>query len=75
MQETNEQGMTLYDYVKSKNITMEKFSNMTGISVSYLYKIQKDRDVNMMVDNIRRIYHATEKEFGVGLDCWSYLNK
>jgi hypothetical protein len=67
--------LTLYDYVKSKNITMQDFSVLTGISASFLRSIQKNRDANISVDNASKIYHATAKEFGEGLDYHQYLNK
>jgi len=71
----NEEELTLYDYVRSKNMTMEQFSVLTGISASYLYRIQRDRAANISIDKIRRIYKATEEKFGTGLTCWEYLNK
>lgn len=69
------QLMTLYDYVQSKGMTMEDFSRLTDISATYLYKIQKDRNANLSVEMIRKIYHATLAKYGVGLEVWEYLNK
>ena len=73
MNETHE--MTLYDYVQSKGISMEKFSQMTGISAVYLYRIQKNRNATgISVKIVEAIYQATLKEYGEGLDYHKYLN-
>lgn len=69
------QNLTLYDYVQSKGMTMEDFSRLTDISATYLYKIQKNRDANISIEMIRKIYNATEQKFGTGLNPWEYLNK
>ena len=66
---------TLYEYVHSKGITMQDFAKIVDLSVGYLYTVQHNRDANFTIENIRKIYHATEKYFGEGLDCWDYLNK
>ena len=67
--------MTLQDYVKSKGISMEKFSQMTGISAVYLYRIQKNRNATgISVKIVEMIYKATLEAYGEGLDYHKYLN-
>lgn len=70
-----EEKLTLRKYCEEKGITTEKFSKMTGVSRSYLDIIKDKRDANITVDVCRKIYHATEKEFGEPLDVWQYCER
>ena len=61
--------MTLKQYVNGKGMTMEDFSKLTGISASYLYLIQNNRDATgISIKMVDTIYQKTLEKFGEGLD-------
>lgn len=70
-----EKLLTLGDYIRSKNITTEDFSNFTGISAAYLYRFQNKREVNLTTKVINKIYNGTLAKYGVGLEYHEYLNR
>lgn len=65
---------TLKTYCESKGINITKLSRLTGLSQNYLYTIADDRNANLNLDTINKIYMATELEFGDGLAVEDYLN-
>ena len=68
----NEQK-TLLDYLKRKQMTLGEFSDLTKISYPQIQRLAKNPDLNINVNTAKKIYHATEKKFGVGLGIWEYL--
>lgn len=69
-----EKPFTILQYCRDHNMTIEDFSNITGMSASHLYKIQTDRDYNISWKNIKRIEKATLDKFGEKLTPYEFLN-
>jgi predicted transcriptional regulator len=65
---------TLRTFCSKHNITIEEFSQITGVPCSSLYRIQDDRNANLRVNTIRKIYNGTKQHFGTPLDLWDYID-
>lgn len=68
----NEQ-LTLSDYLRRKQLTIQEFSDMTKISYVQLQRLYKNPDLNIRVNTAKKIYYATLKKYGVGLGIWEYI--
>lgn len=65
---------TIKSYCRDRDITLEKFSQITGVPCTTIYRIQEDRNANITINTIRKIYNGTNNHFGVPLDLWDYIN-
>ena len=50
------------------------FSKITGLSAVYVYEINNNRDANITLDIMLKIFNGTKLEFGKGLLPSEYLN-
>lgn len=67
--------VNLRSYLEEKNITVDEFMEITGMTKPTVYRIMANPDWNLRVDHVRSIYHGTLNKYGKGLDIWQYLNK
>jgi len=65
---------TLEQYCKKKKITAEDFAKLTGISIAQIYLFYRNPNYNIKANTAKKIFQATKKKFGEGLDIWSYIN-
>jgi len=65
---------TLKSYCKSKGISISKLARLADISANRMFCICEDRDANLNIDTINKIYQATSLAFGEGLAVEDYLN-
>jgi transcriptional regulator with XRE-family HTH domain len=66
--------ITLQQYIEKKGITTQKFSNITGVSYSYLAKIKRVENPHTTIDVIVKIFNGTKAEFGEGLTAREWLD-
>lgn len=66
--------MTINDYITSKGITLQKFSNITGLSYSLLSARRYSKNPSFGIEAIGKIYEGTKKEFGEGLTPYEYMD-
>lgn len=67
--------VNLKDYLVKKEISIDDFVIITGVSRSTIYRIIANPNWSTSLDNIRMIYQGTLDKYGTGLDVWEYLNR
>lgn len=70
----NETVGKLSAYCKSKNITIYRLAQLSGINETQLRNIDKTDEYNVTFETAKKIYEGTKSEFGKGLKPQMYLS-
>ena len=65
--------MKLRDYAISKGMSVVKLAELTKVSKSQLYYIDRFDNPEIKLDTIVKIYHGTKRKYGKGLRPHEYL--
>lgn len=65
----------LTKFLEEKNITIEEFSQIAGISLSSAYRIKSEPNWNTRAETARLIFERTQEVYGEGLCVYDYLNR
>lgn len=66
--------ITIQEYADSKEITLTKLAEITGVSFDLFNHKSRIKDYRYSLDSIIKIYEGTLKEFGEGLPVWYYMS-
>jgi len=65
--------ITLKNYCKEKNTTLEEFAKLCEVSRAQIYLIANNSKHNITAQTARKIYNKTLQKYGEGLDIWQYI--
>lgn len=65
--------MKLRDYAIQNGLTMQKLADLTKVSKSQLYYLDRFDNPEIKMDTMVKIYHGTKRKFGKGLQPNTYL--
>lgn len=74
MEKTITKKYTIKDYCDEKKITLDELAVMTGVSKRTIYNLSTNRNKNLTIKVITKIYNGTKKKFGKGVPFWDYLD-